>query len=596
METIEQINDDFNVKKPKKKGLIIGGIIGAVVIIALVLVYFLVLAKPQSIFNGTIDKLFKMKSESYDTIKFESKMKISLESEDPSMQEQLVEAQKYALKVGTQMDIEKKQEIVDLGLEYDKNPVVDVKGIYDDGDMYAYFDGLFDKYIKVDMEEEQKAQLESIFENMQSEDNKENSQKAMKIVRDELKSQIKEYGEFDKEKTTIDVGDKEKKVTKTTLTLSQKDLCNVVSSICSNLAKNDKFLDCFEESPKDALKEMAEEIKNVDADSKNNVKISIYTKGLLNNLVAVDIEVYAAEEAQTVTISVVKEDEDLYSYNVSVKATGMKMDVIKGKVEVEKDKDSKDEKSGKLTITAEVVETGKAELVVDYSIEYNQGIDKIDTSNSINATEMTEQDMQSVMEKLMERPLIGDLIKNQMNGSGINSIGNEDNITDGSDDITTPKTTTAQNEVKEENYGYSVKYSVPSGFEYESDYSYDYSKYYELEDNDTEIDANVSLSWDTDEEYKEDIDWDYDYYKDSTYYKNVNLGELRTVKVGDKEFKYQILSYESNSEYYSEKYQKAYAWYNLDNEHVYSVELESTNKQITEDVIKGFLNINVNKI
>lgn len=595
METIEQINDDFNVKRPKKKGLIIGGIVAAVVIIALVLVYFLVFAKPEFIFNSAIDKLFKAETKKYDSIKVASKIGVSIETEDESMKEQLSEVEKYALKLGAQMDFEKKQEIVDLGLEYDKEAVADAKVYYNDEDIYVYFEGLFDKYIKVDMDKEQKEAMEAIFDTAMSEEQSKNSKKAMKIVRDELKAQIKEYGEFDKEKATIDVGDKEKRVTKTTLTLSQKDLCSMISSMCSNLAKNDKFLDCFEESPKDALKELAEQMKTVNADSKNNVKISIYTKGLLNNLVAVDMEIYTAKEAQTVTIAVVKEDKNSYTYNVSAKASGMKMDVIKGKVETEKDKDSKDEQSGKTTITAEVAEAGKLKLVVDYSVEYNQGIDKIDTSNSVNMTELTEQDMQSIMEKLMERPLIGDLIKNQMNGSGL-SIGNEDNITDGTDAIATPNTTTAQNEVKEENYGYSVKYSVPTGFEYESDYSYDYSKYYELKENDSEIEANVSLSWDTDEEYKKDIDWEYDYYKESSSYKNVTLGELKTVKVGNTEFKYQILSYESNSEYYNEKYQKAYAWCNLDNEHVYSVELESTDKEISEDIIKGFLNINITKL
>lgn len=596
METIEQINDDFNVKKPKKKGLIIGGIIAAVVIIALVLVYFLVFAKPQFIFNSAIDRLFKMESKKCDSIKVETKIAASIEAEDASMKEQLSEVEKYALKLGAQMDFEKKQEIVDLGLEYDKEAVADAKIYYNDGDVYAYFEGLFDKYIKAELDEEQKEAMEAIFDTAVSEEQSKNSKKAMKIVRDELKAQIKEYGEFDKEKATIDVGDKEKRVTKTTLTLSQKDLCSMISSMCSNLAKNDKFLDCFEQSPKDSLKELAEQIKAVDADSKNNVKISIYTKGLLNNLVAVDMEIYAAKEEQTVTITVVKEDKNSYAYNVSAKASGMKMDVIKGKVETEKDKDSKDEQSGKTTITAEVAETGKLKLVVDYSVEYNQGIDKIDASNSINVYELTEQDIQSIMEKLMERPVIGDLIKNQMNGSGL-SIGNEDNITDGIDDITTPNTTTSQNEVKDDMYGYSVKYSVPAGFAYKSDYSYDYSKYYELEENDSEIEANVSLSWDTDEEYKEDnVDWDYNYYNDSSSYKNVVLGELKTIKVGNTEFKYQILSYESNSEYYNEKYQIAYAWCNLDDEHVFSVQLESTDKEISEDIIKGFLNVDITKL
>ena len=207
-------------------------------------------------------------------------------------------------------------------------------------------------------------------------------------------------------------------------------------------------------------------------------------------------------------------------------------------------------------------------------------------------TELTEQDMQSILTKLSERPVIGELLGTYLFGNN----ESQDNITDGSDNISVPKTTTAQNEVKEENYGYSVKFSVPTGFEYKSAYYYDYSKYYELEDNNSKIEADVSLSWDTDEEYKEDIELDYNYYKDSTYYQNIKLVDIKTIKVGNTEFKYQILSYESNSEFYSEKYQKAYVWCNLDNEHVYSVELESTNKEISEDIIKGFLNINVTKL
>lgn len=599
METIEQINDDFNVKKPKKKGLIIGGIIAAVVIIALVLVYFLVFAKPQFIFNSAIDRLFKMESKKCDSIKVETKIVASIEAEDASMKEQLSEVEKYALKLGAQMDFEKKQEIVDLGLEYDKEAVADAKVYYNDGDVYAYFEGLFDKYIKAELDEEQKEAIESIFDTAVSEEQSKNSKKAMKIVRDELKAQIKEYGEFDKEKATIDVGDKEKRVTKTTLTLSQKDLCSMISSMCSNLAKNDKFLDCFEQSPKDSLKELAEQIKAVDADSKNNVKISIYTKGLLNNLVAVDMEIYAAEEEQTVTITVVKEDKNSYAYNVSAKASGMKMDVIKGKVETEKDKESKDEQSGKTTITAEVAEAGKLKLVVDYSVEYNQGIDKIDTSNSVNMTELTEQDMQSIMEKLMERPVIGDLIKNQMNGNGL-SIGNEDNITDGSDD-NTQSLTTSQNEVGNEYYGYLVKYSTPKEFEYNSNYSSSASRYYELKDDsysDSRIEVEISLYGYTEDEYKKDrINWDYDYYKDeSSYYKNITLGTEKTLNVGDKEFKYQILSYESDSEYYKEKYQNVYVWYKLDDENVFTIEFESTNKEISEDIIKGFLNVDITKL
>ncbi len=590
METVEQVNEDFNVKKPKKKGLIIGGIVAAIaIVVAFVLVYFLVLTNPKFIFSKTIDKLFAVNSESYDSIKLDTKIKASVELEDTTYQEQLSEIEKYAIKAGVQMDAESKQEIVDLGLEYDNEAVLDAQVYYNNGDMYAYFEGLFDKYIQIDMDEETKEQMNEIFDSVASEEQIKDTEKVTKIIRDELKAQIKQEGEFEKEKTTIDIGDDEKKVTKTTLTLSQKQLYKVVSNMCSNLAGNDEFIDCFEESPKDALKEIATNIKDAETDSKHNVKISIYTKGLLNKIVAVDVAIYSAEEEQTIIMSVVKEEQDVYTYKVSMKMAGAKVDAIKGKVVIEKDKDSKEEQSGKAIITAEIIGTGSAKLEIDYSVEYNKGVDDINIENTVNMNELTEIDMQAIMEKLMERPLIGELIENQMSGLGTgvenNTIGTQNNIT------------TSQNEVKQ--YGYLVTYSVPSGFEYDNDFSYDYSKYYELDENDSEIDVNVSLGWYTDDEYKEDtIQWDYDYYKDNAtnYYKNAVLGELKTIKIGDREFKYQILSYDSNSEYYEETYQKAYVWTRLNDEYIFTIELESTNKQITEDIIKGFLNITVKEV
>lgn len=596
METIEQINDDFNVKKPKKKGLIVGGIIAAVLVVALILVYFLVFAKPQFIFNTAIDKLFAIEAKEVNSIKTDLKLKMSADIEDTTAQTQFDEMEKFALKMGAQVDLENKEEIVNVGLEYDNQSVIDAKAYYTEETMYMYLEGLFDKYIKVDLEEEQKETINAIFETTSKEDSKA-TKTAMKAVRDELKTQIKELGEFEKDKVEIDIADKEQKVTKSTLILSQKDLLKLISNMCSNLAKEDKFLEAFDKETRDTIKEelktASEELKTIEVDKGNKVEISIYTKGITNKFIGISVEVKSesATTSSTAIITLLKEDKDLYTVNVQAKSGNQTADVMNIKIEFEKEEDKKDEQKGKAIITLNAAEAGKIKIEADYSFECNQGIDKINTENNVNATELTEQDMQSIMTKLMERPLIGELIKSQ-----INNIGNQGNTTNGLDNMssagTSEKITTAQNEVKE--YGYSVKFSVPTGFKYKSDHSYDDSKYYELEENDSEIDANVSLSWDSDEEYKEDnINWDYNYYKNSSNYKNVALGELKTIKIGNTEFKYQILSYESNSQYYNEKYQIAYAWCNLDNEHIFSVQLESADKEISEDIIKGFLNIEI---
>jgi flagellar basal body-associated protein FliL len=78
METLEQVNENFNVKKPKKKGLMITGIIAAVVVVALVLLYFLVLTSPKFIFGKTIDKFLAVETENYESVKIDTKIKADI--------------------------------------------------------------------------------------------------------------------------------------------------------------------------------------------------------------------------------------------------------------------------------------------------------------------------------------------------------------------------------------------------------------------------------------------------------------------------------------------------------------------------------------
>ena len=586
MEPVEQFNENFDVKKPKKKGLIIGGIVAAVIIVALVLVYFLVFTNPKFIFNKAIDKLLAVDSEQYDSVKINTEIKASVEAEDTTYETQLAEIEKYKVKLGAQMDFKDKKEIVDLGLAYDNQSVIDAQLYYNDGEMYTYLEGLFDKYIQIDVDEETKNQMDEIFEIATSEEDIEDSKKAVAILKDELKAQINEKGEFEKTKETIDVGDDEEKVTKTTLKLSQKQLYSIAEDMCLNLADNDEFIDYLgEKELADTLEELAKLIKDEETNNKNYVKISLYTKGLLNNkLVAVDIEIYSADDASTALVSLVKEDEGVFSYEISAKGSGIKMDLVNGKVEIEKDKDSKEQQAGKAIITAEVIETGSAKLEIDYSVEFNNGTDKIDTTNSVNINSLTEIDAQAIMTKLMERPVIGQLIQSSI------TTQNDNSVIENTDETTQNSITTLQNEVKDEDYGYSVTYSVPEGFEYDNEYSYDDMKFYGLEDVDySYIDAIVSLEWDTEAGYIEDeINWDYDYYTEETdYYSNVKISEVKTIVVGDKTFKYVMLSYDTS---YGTKCQDVYVWYALDSEYLFTVKLEATDKEVTEDIIKGFLN------
>lgn len=423
METIEEFNENFDVKKPKKKGLLIAVIAIIAVVIALIATYFLIFTKPQFIFSKAIDKMF-VKTDKIDSMKLDYKLKASVETDDIKIKQYAEELEKCTLNFGFQLDAESKQEVVALGLDYKDEQVIDLKTYYNNEGIYLYLDEIFEKYIKVDADENQIVAIKEAFEQF-SDENIKKSNKIMKIFRDELKKQIKEEGTFEKTKETIKIGDKDKKVTKYTLNLSQESLINILSNMLLNLSEDEEFLeamgdDSFKSELEKASKALTENLNKLDKDMLN-VKINIYTKGILNNFAGMDIEINTSMNNQKAAIvfNVLKESKEIYEYSIKLKSQGINAKVLSGKIENQIEKDTKNEGKGKVIITAKVPEyiySLKANIEVDYSIEVNNGIDKVDVSNSVNMKDLTEKDTDSIRKKLMTKPLIGDFLTSMDGG------------------------------------------------------------------------------------------------------------------------------------------------------------------------------------
>ncbi len=427
MESNEQLDEKFDEKKPKKKGkgLKITLIIIALVIIVLALLYLFVFSQPQYVFSRVIDKVLSADLEDYDTVKFDAEARVAIKAEDASIQQELNEFEKGSLSIGGQLDYTNKNGMASLGLNYENEEVVNLKAYYIDEEMYLSLGELFEKYIKVDLSEEQEKTVKEALDTVTSKEERETGQKVVKIVRDELKTQIKEQGEFDKKQTTINIADEEKSVTKSILTLSEKQLIDLLSNMCLNLSENDEFLGCFVESPKEELQTIIDELKEIEVNNDNSIEISIYTAGILREIVGVDIEINSASDG-IITMSVVKESEGMYSFKISVETSSAKVDLIKGKIEIRKNKDTESEQEGETLVTAEIENVGAITVTVDYSLEYNNEIEKIDVSNSVSIGNVTQRDSQDIQKRLMERPLIGDLIKSLLDDY---SEENGDNIT-----------------------------------------------------------------------------------------------------------------------------------------------------------------------
>ena len=573
MEQNGQFNEQINTKKPKKKGKIILGIILAIIIIAiiaLVAVYFLVFSTPQYIFASTVDSIFNMKAQTYNTVKSAVTLNGSVQFEDKSINEQLTDLENFSINIGSQIDYQNQSEIVDLGLQYEDESVVGARFYFKDGEMYTLLDGLYDDYIKVDLETEQANLMQELLDLTKVQGKQENLIKAMSILGNEIKGQISNVGTFEKSTEQMTLNGENKNVTRVSLLFNAQEFSTVVINVCNNLANNNEFIQCFEESPKDALLDIVASLEDGEPSSDDTVRISIYTQGLLNETIGFGLDLNLADNTElSINMNIMKETDDLYTVSYT-----QGDNYINGRIEIARAENTEENQTGDAKITLEVSDLGTMELNMGYAYSYNQAVDEVDTRNSVNAEDLTQEDMNTILENLMERPVIGELMTNIISSS----MNNNSN---------TLGTTTLQNQVSDNSY--IVTYEIPTEFMYDSSLSTDSLKSFTTINNDTQ--ASTSIKYYTDDQaYINLVDNNYSIYTNNTFYNNVSVSDLQTLSVGNYEFKYKSISYETTT---GSVNQSISLWYRLNNEYIYTVDINSIGTTISDDIIMPFLNIQV---
>lgn len=573
MEQNGQFNEQINTKKPKKKGKIILGIILAIIIIAiiaLVAVYFLVFSTPQYIFASTVDSIFNMKAQTYNTVKSAVTLNGSVQFEDESINEQLTDLENFSINIGSQINYQNQSEIVDLGLQYEDESVVGARFYFKDGEMYTLLDGLYDDYIKVDLETEQANLMQELLDLTKVQGKQENLIKAMSILGNEIKGQISNVGTFEKSTEQMTLNGENKNVTRVSLLFNAQEFSTVVINVCNNLANNNEFIQCFEESPKDALLDIVASLEDGEPSSDDTVRISIYTQGLLNETIGFGLDLNLADNTElSINMNIMKETDDLYTVSYT-----QGDNYINGRIEIARAENTEENQTGDAKITLEVSNLGTMELNMGYAYSYNQAVDEVDTRNSVNAEDLTQEDMNTILENLMERPVIGELMTNIISSS----MNNNSN---------TLGTTTLQNQVSDNSY--IVTYEIPTEFMYDSSLSTDSLKSFTTINND--IQASTSIKYYTDDQaYINLVDNNYSIYTNNTFYNNVSVSDLQTLSVGNYEFKYKSISYETTT---GSVNQSISLWYRLNNEYIYTVDINSIGTTISDDIIMPFLNIQV---
>lgn len=392
---------DFEKKPKKKVGLIITVVV--LVLVALIVAGGFVYLKffnnkPQKIFEKAISKAFEMTEK---TAKNEGKLDIELSASLNSTSQDMMMANTYLqmikLNLTTEFNMDKKVLNQGISVSAFDEPVISVEGLIQDNNIYFLLNNIYSKYIQVPSEEMEGVEPNEIFNT----ENIEVSEKLVKELKQILLDEVNSK-ELTQENVEVD-GDK---LTKTTVKFTAKEIEQIITKLTVELYKI---------SPVNDVKNIVEgleqiEIDEEDAENDNYLEISIYTKRLTGKIVKTEIVMInvADDEAIVVTIAE-KEDEKVeitFAMNEDSIATNKAVNMFTLTIKEE------GENKGTVTLKANIDEAASSvTITAKYSIDYNAKVEPKNVRNSINANDLTEEDMNEMMTNIENNKFLYSIIQ-----------------------------------------------------------------------------------------------------------------------------------------------------------------------------------------
>lgn len=392
---------DFE-KKPKKK---VGLIITVVVLVLVALIAaggFVYLKffnnKPQKIFEKAISKAFEITEK---TAKNEGKLDIELSASLNSTSQDMMMANTYLqmikLNLTTEFNMDKKVLNQGISVSAFDEPVISVEGLIQDNNIYFLLNNIYSKYIQVPSEEMEGVEPNEIF-------NTENIEVSEKLVKELKQILLDEVNSKELTQENVEVGGD--KLTKTTVKFTAKEIEQIVTKLTVELYKI---------SPVNDVKNIVEgleqiEIDEEEAENDNYLEISIYTKRLTGKIVKTEIAMInvADDEAIVVTIAE-KEDEKVeitFAMNEDSIATNKAVTMFTLTIKEE------GENKGTVTLKANIDEAASSvTITAKYSIDYNAKVEPKNVRNSINANDLTEEDMNEMMTNIENNEFLYSIIQ-----------------------------------------------------------------------------------------------------------------------------------------------------------------------------------------
>ena len=366
---------------------------------------------PKNIFMGAINNGLNSLAEEREDIKtINSNISLGVKIEN-SQDQDIAQVAEYLNKAkitsNVQMDVEQEKEIMKLGLEYDNEKVLEGQLYYKnkEDNAYIFVNELFDKYFAVTLDENAKEQITSLFDTSkqillgENGDDKKVAEILKKVIEARLKD---EY--ISQEDAEIEVNGEKVKTKKSVLKFSQNQLIDELLAMVSELKNNEEFINCFAEEDKEIVKkafeEMESKINNLKSSNTKNedssLQVNVYTKGLNSDFVKLEIVVTDTDFSGVLNIT--KTDKNTYNLLVTQTVKGETEELFNCNLTITE----VDNNTSEYVFKTNIAELGDITVTLQLSCVYNEVIENVDTSNSVDIEEVSEEDQEKILENLQK--------------------------------------------------------------------------------------------------------------------------------------------------------------------------------------------------
>lgn len=414
----EYVYENKETKKSNIKWLL--PIIIIVLLVGIIGFIFYISRSPKVLFNSFINKAYKELNNNIvndiNSISGTISLQPNISTKDETNEIFEILNNVY-INAEYEIDYEKKEALVKLDTQYEKEDLLDLDVYFEDEKGYVLIKDVYDKYLSTDVDG-----FDDMFEKVEfTDDHRIVIEEAKKSITKSLKS---EY--FEKETTEIKVGGETISVAKNSLVIDRETAKQLEIDVLTYLKDNDKFVSSLSNVEKesenyiiDSIDDRLKELEDKDISGDDEIIISIYTKGLMNEIVKLEVEM-DVEESE-ISLSLTEESKNNYSINI-----------ISGEITYIGSVKILDNNSDNSTVQFSLTEKESGSTIgfsVGMSVKYNTELTNVDISDSQSADSLTEEESNEIMVKLMEREGIVNLITNLQ--EIVNSNSNYDDYYEG---------------------------------------------------------------------------------------------------------------------------------------------------------------------